>query len=182
MLDVLAVGVLWSDQRPFRGDLTAGDRKRDPHRAAPQDDRPKPPVRVGRQRHAAGQVLDGDGQTGQLGRDSADPPHPGRAWGQIVDPYCGVPWSVARNLRLSEHDAADVVQTVWLRLSENLGRMRDPDRLPGWLATTARREGLRLLRRREQPADVGSHDAASREPDPEQTAIERKSAGWSPRP
>ena len=55
--------------------------------------------------------------------------------------------------RLSSADAADVVQTTWLRLAENLDRLQDPSRVGAWLATTARRECLRTLRKlaRERP-------------------------------
>lgn len=69
------------------------------------------------------------------------------AWAALVERHTGLLWSVARSFRLPEADAADVVQTTWLRLVEHLDRVDDPDRLPGWLATTARRECLRLVRR-----------------------------------
>lgn len=68
------------------------------------------------------------------------------AWNALVDRYTNLVWSVARSYRLSSSDAGDVVQTTWLRLVENLGKVQDPERLPGWLATTARRECLRVLR------------------------------------
>ena len=55
-------------------------------------------------------------------------------------------WSVARRHRLSQSDAADVSQTTWLRLVEHLDRIEDPERVGGWLATTARHEALRVLR------------------------------------
>jgi DNA-directed RNA polymerase specialized sigma24 family protein len=48
---------------------------------------------------------------------------------------------------MSDDDAADATQLTWLRLLENLGRIRDPQRLAGWLATTCRRECLASLRR-----------------------------------
>ncbi len=70
-----------------------------------------------------------------------------QAWNALVDRFTSLLWSVGRAHRLSASDAADVVQTTWLRLLENLGRIDDPERLPGWLATTARRECLHLLRR-----------------------------------
>jgi RNA polymerase sigma factor (sigma-70 family) len=70
-----------------------------------------------------------------------------QAWDALVDRYASLLWSVARSYRLSAPDAADVVQTTWLRLVEHLGQIADPDRLPGWLATSARRECLRVLRR-----------------------------------
>jgi len=68
------------------------------------------------------------------------------AWHGLVDRYNGLVWSVARAHRLSTVDASDVVQTTWLRLVENLGRLQDPERVGAWLATTARRECLRTLR------------------------------------
>jgi len=77
------------------------------------------------------------------------------AWGAIVDRFSGLVWATARAHRLASDDAADVVQTTWLRLVENLDRIREPERLGAWLATTARHECLRHLRlhARELPTD-----------------------------
>lgn len=84
-----------------------------------------------------------------------------RAWDALVERYTSLLWAIARSYRLPPADAADVVQTTWLRLVEHLERIADPDRLPGWLATTARRECLRLLRRaeREVYSESGVRDA-----------------------
>jgi RNA polymerase sigma factor (sigma-70 family) len=68
------------------------------------------------------------------------------AWGAIVDRFARLVWATARAHRLSPADAADVAQTTWLRLVENLDRIKDPERLGAWLATTARRECLRQIR------------------------------------
>ena len=78
-----------------------------------------------------------------------------QAWNQIVAHYSGLLWAVARAHRLSSGDAADVVQTSWLRLVEHLPSIRNPDGIGAWLATTARRESLRTIRRaaRCQPSD-----------------------------
>lgn len=78
-----------------------------------------------------------------------------RAWGTIVDRFAGLVWATARAHRLSSADAADVAQTTWLRLVENLDRIKDPERLGAWLATTARHECLRVIRgrTRELPTD-----------------------------
>ena len=78
------------------------------------------------------------------------------AWDRLVERFSGLLWATARAHRLSTADAADVVQTTWLRLVENLDRIADPERLGGWLATTARRECLLVLRRstREPPVPV----------------------------
>jgi RNA polymerase sigma factor (sigma-70 family) len=70
-----------------------------------------------------------------------------RAWGQLVDLFAGLLWSICRGFRLTDDDAGDVVQLTWLRLLEHLDTIRDPQRLAGWLATTCRRECLQLLRR-----------------------------------
>jgi RNA polymerase sigma factor (sigma-70 family) len=83
------------------------------------------------------------------------------AWNEIVRRYERLVWSVARTYRLSNADAADAVQTTWLRLVEHLGAIRDPDRLGAWLATTTRREALRLAtRRRRERADVADDQLA----------------------
>jgi len=82
------------------------------------------------------------------------------AWDSLVDRYTNLLWSVARAHRLDTADAGDVVQTTWLRLVENLGRIQDPERLPGWLVTTARRECLRILRRSGREIVGGADDLA----------------------
>jgi RNA polymerase sigma factor (sigma-70 family) len=67
-----------------------------------------------------------------------------RAWESLVDAYGGLIWTIVRNHRLRHGDAADVSQTTWLRLVENIHRLTDPGRVGAWLATTARRECLRF--------------------------------------
>jgi RNA polymerase sigma factor (sigma-70 family) len=77
------------------------------------------------------------------------------AWNTLVDRFGQMVWSIARSFRLDEATAKDVSQTVWLKLVENCHRIADPERLPGWLATTCRREALRVkgLRERTIPTD-----------------------------
>ena len=67
------------------------------------------------------------------------------AWDELVDRYSRLLWSIALGYRLGQPDAADVVQTTWLKLLEHLETIRDPDRVGAWLATTARRECQRVL-------------------------------------
>ncbi len=69
--------------------------------------------------------------------------------------YNALVWATARSHRLADADAADVVQTTWLRLVEHLDDIQNPDRLGAWMATTARREALRLISsgRRVTPTD-----------------------------
>ena len=68
-----------------------------------------------------------------------------QAWDALVERYAPLIWSICRRHRLGRADADDVAQSVWLRLVDQLDRVRDPAALPGWLATTARRECLRVL-------------------------------------
>lgn len=92
------------------------------------------------------------------------------AWQALVQAYGGLVWSVARGYRLAPADAADVSQTTWLRLVENLDRLQEPAKVASWLATTARRESLRLLRRgnHEVPHETGTgEDQPSSDDDPE---------------
>lgn len=69
------------------------------------------------------------------------------AWNALVDRYGRLVWSVVRGFRFDSATAADVSQTVWLRLVEHCDRIRDPERLASWLATTARNESIRASRR-----------------------------------
>jgi RNA polymerase sigma factor (sigma-70 family) len=77
------------------------------------------------------------------------------AWGALVDRFTPTLWAVARSHRLAEAEAADVVQTTWLRFVEHVGRLHQPDRAGAWLVTTARRESLRSIRTgaRQVPTD-----------------------------
>jgi RNA polymerase sigma factor (sigma-70 family) len=70
-----------------------------------------------------------------------------QAWNALVERYAPLIWSVCRRYRLSDADAEDVGQSVWLNLVDKLDRVRDPAALPGWLVTTTRRECGRALRR-----------------------------------
>ncbi len=72
------------------------------------------------------------------------------AWDALVGRFGQMVWSVARGFHLDEATAKDVTQTVWLKLVENIDSINDPERLPGWLATTARREALRVAKARER--------------------------------
>jgi RNA polymerase sigma factor (sigma-70 family) len=96
------------------------------------------------------------------------------AWNRLVDRFERLVWSIARGFRLSDADAADVSQTTWLRLVEHLQSINDPDRLAGWLATTARREAISVLRKRDREVPVfdgPDEEDGDEEQDPERQAI-----------
>lgn len=95
------------------------------------------------------------------------------AWNALVDRFDQMVWSVARSFRLDEAAAHDVSQTVWLRLIENVDRINDPERLPGWLVTTCRREALRVIKKGERviPTEF-EYDLADQSPSLEEMLVE----------
>ena len=104
------------------------------------------------------------------------------AWDQLVEEFSGLVWAIARAHRLSDADAADVAQSTWLRLLEHLGEIHEPARVGAWLATTARRECLRMLRvarRHVLPGD-DMPDHASPDPAPDELVLleERDQVLW----
>jgi len=94
------------------------------------------------------------------------------AWRELVRRHARIIWSVTQSFRLTEEDAADVVQNTWLQLATHLGSLRSPEALPGWLSTTARNQCLRLLRgRREQATTVEHLDRPSEAPGPAEYVV-----------
>jgi RNA polymerase sigma factor (sigma-70 family) len=69
------------------------------------------------------------------------------AWAELVSRFNGMIAATGRRYRLDPADVAEVQQATWLLLLENLHRIEQPERIGGWLATTARRESLQVLRR-----------------------------------
>ena len=103
------------------------------------------------------------------------------AWNSIVERFSGLIWATVRAHRLSTSDGVEVVQTTWLRLVEHLDRIRDPERLGGWLATTARNECLRQIRHsaREVPSDMAAFESGDdRTLDHSLLTTERDRAFW----
>lgn len=70
-----------------------------------------------------------------------------RAWEELLGRFDGMIAAVGRRYGLGPADVKDLQQTTWMRLIENLHRLEHPERVGGWLATTARRESLHLLSR-----------------------------------
>jgi RNA polymerase sigma factor (sigma-70 family) len=82
------------------------------------------------------------------------------AWNALVEEFLPLVHGVVGRFRLSAADAADVNQTVWLRLVEHLDDLRDARALPGWLATTARREAIRASQAGRRSTSVDPQGAA----------------------
>lgn len=76
------------------------------------------------------------------------------AWRALVARYLDLVWAIARGHSLDHCDAADVTQTTWMRLHEQLPRLTEPSRVGAWLATTARRESLKVARERRRQVPV----------------------------
>jgi RNA polymerase sigma factor (sigma-70 family) len=90
-----------------------------------------------------------------------------RAWDEIVERFAPLVWGICMRHRLSSADADDVGQSLWLGLLDHLDSIREPAALPGWIATTTRRECLKLhdeARRRRGSVDDEADDALGADP------------------
>jgi RNA polymerase sigma factor (sigma-70 family) len=85
------------------------------------------------------------------------------AWNELVDRYGRLIYSIPRRYGMSDADADDVLQSVFLILIRRLETLRDETRLSSWLITTTHRECWRIGKQSgrgaeldERIADVGS--------------------------
>lgn len=105
-----------------------------------------------------------------------------RAWDSLTRAFGPMIWAIAGAHRLRDADAADVAQATWLALLEHVGDLKDPARVGAWLATTARRECLRVLRERERRVLYGDDtpEYESLDPAPGDVLLlsERDTALW----
>jgi RNA polymerase sigma factor (sigma-70 family) len=70
------------------------------------------------------------------------------AWVALVARLERVVWKSV-NMMTFDHEARDdAFAATWLRLAERLDTIREPEKLPGWLATTACNEVRQILRQR----------------------------------
>jgi RNA polymerase sigma factor (sigma-70 family) len=112
---------------------------------------------------AAVELTQSEGEVASLVRRAAT--GDSEAWDALVARYSSLVWAVALQHGIGESNAADVVQSTWLRLLEHIDEIRDPARIGGWLATTARRESLRIVelgRRFVLEGDSGAFDGPDR--------------------
>ena len=92
------------------------------------------------------------------------------AWHALVDRFSRYVYAIAtQGFRLSDHDAEDVFQDVFVRVYERLDSLQDGSALRPWLAQLTRRLCLDHLRagKREQPVEavdegIGDDDALAR--------------------
>jgi RNA polymerase sigma factor (sigma-70 family) len=103
------------------------------------------------------------------------------AWEEILHRYSTLVSATVRSFRLQEADTLDAIQTTWLRLAQNVHRIQHPNRLGGWLATTARRECLHILRHiRRTPTSAKTVREELTDPStrPEQSAVDADTTRW----
>jgi RNA polymerase sigma factor (sigma-70 family) len=96
------------------------------------------------------------------------------AWDALVERYAPLIWSLCCRYQLDGADAGDVGQSVWLRLVDQLDKIRDPATLPGWLATTTRRECDRILHIAQVPRAARHALDAENIPDDQAETIEQE--------
>ncbi len=100
------------------------------------------------------------------------------AWNGMVDRYRRLIYSIPVQLGLSEADADDVFQAVFLTLLRFLKSLRDRTRLSAWLITTTRRECYRLVKRRRRdgrfPIELFEHSAEGESIDEQNERWERQ--------
>jgi RNA polymerase sigma factor (sigma-70 family) len=102
-------------------------------------------------------------------------------WDALVRQFGGLIRAIAHAHGLRDAHAADVAQATWLKLLEHLDDVREPGRVGAWLATTARRECLRVLRdcTRHRPLEVEALEGESPEvPGEEMFVAERDRGLW----
>lgn len=91
-----------------------------------------------------------------------------RAWRELCSRVKNVAWKTINSYGVRGADAEDAYAATMFRLAEHLDRIRDPERLPGWIATTARNETLGLFRSRRRTMVVDAvpeRDTGNGEPD-----------------
>jgi RNA polymerase sigma factor (sigma-70 family) len=84
------------------------------------------------------------------------------AWEELVERLHRVAWRAIGGFDLAVEDRKDAFAATFCRLYERLDTVREPVKLPGWVATTARNEVLTLLRSRQR--DIPTDDVDLRLP------------------
>ena len=70
------------------------------------------------------------------------------AWDALVARLERVVWKAVNMMTTEREVRDDAFAATWLRLAERLDTIREPEKLPGWLTTTATNEVRQILRQR----------------------------------
>lgn len=76
------------------------------------------------------------------------------AWVAVWQKYGPLVKSVSRRVGCDSEEARDVVQRVALVALQNLGSLKNPEKLGGWLAGVARLQSLEAIRNRRPTASI----------------------------
>lgn len=68
------------------------------------------------------------------------------AWAEVVQRFGPFIEAVARKYHLAPADVEDVKQAVWVKLVTSIHRLRLPQALPGWIATTTTRMCIDVIK------------------------------------
>lgn len=83
------------------------------------------------------------------------------AWDELVERYQRLIFAIPRRAGLSEDEAADVFQEVFVTLVQKLDELEQPDRLRSWLVTTAKFKTWAVVRGRKPEAEAGEGEEHS---------------------
>ncbi len=72
----------------------------------------------------------------------------GAAWNALVARLERVVWKSVNMMTTDREVRDDAFAATWLRLAERLDGIREPEKLPGWLVTTATNEVRQIVRQR----------------------------------
>jgi RNA polymerase sigma factor (sigma-70 family) len=70
------------------------------------------------------------------------------AWNALVSRLERVVWKSVNMMSTDREVRDDAFAATWLRLAERLDGIREPEKLPGWLTTTATNEVRQIVRQR----------------------------------
>src|SRR5262245_50512241 len=80
------------------------------------------------------------------------------AWEVVILRYQRLIYSIPIRNGFSSVDAADIFQSVCLKLLENLSTLRDHEKISSWLITTTTRECWRTIEKRRRENAPGKYD------------------------
>jgi RNA polymerase sigma factor (sigma-70 family) len=79
------------------------------------------------------------------------------AWEVLIGRYQRLIYSIPLKTGLNSDDAADIFQSVCVKLLEKLQTLRDHEKLSSWLITTTTRESWRVSALRRRTNSIDSH-------------------------
>ncbi|MBK9163795.1 MAG: sigma-70 family RNA polymerase sigma factor [Acidobacteria bacterium] len=83
------------------------------------------------------------------------------AWDELVGRYQRLIYAIPRRAGLSEDEATDVFQEVFVTLVQKLDELEQPDRLRSWLVTTTKFKTWAVVRGRKPVAEPGENQEHS---------------------